>query len=76
VYVDANKNSMLDSGEAGIGGITVTLKNSSGNVIATTTTAANGTYSFTGLAAGPILSWLPQPQAATTWRQSVRSQLL
>jgi len=28
VYVDANKNSMLDSGEAGIGGITVTLKNS------------------------------------------------
>jgi len=45
LYVDANKNSMLDSGEAGIGGITVTLKNSNGTVIATTTTASNGTYS-------------------------------
>ena len=36
----------------GIGGVTVYLKSTSGAVIATTTTASNGTYSFTGLNPG------------------------
>jgi len=35
-----------------LSGITINLKNSSGNTIATTTTDANGNYSFTGVAAG------------------------
>jgi hypothetical protein len=48
-YVDANKNGVRDSGEAGIGGVTVTL---SGGATATATTAADGSYSFTGLTAG------------------------
>jgi uncharacterized protein (DUF2141 family) len=48
-YVDANKNGVRDSGETGIGGVTVTL---SGGASATTTTAADGSYSFTGLNSG------------------------
>jgi uncharacterized protein (DUF2141 family) len=48
-YVDANKNGVRDSGEAGIGGVTVTL---SGGASATATTAADGSYSFTGLNSG------------------------
>lgn len=52
LYVDANKNSVLDSGEAKLGGITVTLKDANGNTVATTTTAGDGTYGFSGLRAG------------------------
>ncbi len=49
VYVDANRNQTFDAGEATIGGVTVTLSNG-----ATTTSAANGSYSFSNLTAG---SW-------------------
>jgi len=52
LYIDANKNSLLDSGEAKLGNVTVTLKDGNGNVIGTTPTAPDGTYSFTGLPAG------------------------
>jgi hypothetical protein len=55
VYTDSNKNSVLDGGEPGIGGVTVTLTGTDANnnpVSKTTTTAANGTYSFAGLLAG------------------------
>ncbi len=52
VYVDLNKNGGLDSGEPGIGGVAVTLEAANNSVIATTTTAANGTCIFTNLAAG------------------------
>jgi len=48
LYTDLNHNGVLDSGEPGIGGVTVTLT-SGGTVIATTATASNGTYTFTGL---------------------------
>ncbi len=47
VFSDANNNGIQDPGEVGIGGVTVTLKNG-GTTIATTTTAADGTYRFTG----------------------------
>ncbi|MEO7715843.1 MAG: SdrD B-like domain-containing protein [Capsulimonas sp.] len=52
LYVDGNKNSGLDNGETGLSGLTVNLLDAAGNIIATTTTGSNGTYSFTGLAAG------------------------
>ncbi len=52
LYVDANKNLTLDSGEAKLGGITVTLKDGSGAVVGTTVTATDGTYSFANLVAG------------------------
>jgi hypothetical protein len=51
-YTDANANKAFDAGETPLAGVTVTLKNSTGAVAATATTAADGSYSFTGLAAG------------------------
>ena len=53
VFTDANADGVQEKGEAGLTGQTVNLVNASGSVIATTTTAANGTYSFTGVAPGP-----------------------
>ena len=45
-YVDANRNGAMDSGEAAIGGVEITGPGG------TTTTAADGSYSFSGLDAG------------------------
>ncbi|MBV7534453.1 carboxypeptidase regulatory-like domain-containing protein [Duganella sp. sic0402] len=46
VWEDKNGNGVQDAGEAGIGGVTVQLKDSTGKVVQTTTTAADGKYSF------------------------------
>jgi len=62
VWLDANLNGVQDSNEAGISGVTATLKNAAGATLATTTTDANGKYQFTQLAAGNytvVLSSLP-----------------
>ena len=48
VWNDVNGNGLQDSGEAGLAGVTVKLLGSDGStVISTTTTDANGKYSFT-----------------------------
>src|SRR5581483_3685066 len=52
VWLDTNGNGIQDAGETGINGVTVQLLNSSGTVIATTTTAGDGNYTFSNLAAG------------------------
>lgn len=52
VWLDVNINGVQDSGEAGISGLTVTLTDSLGTVIATQNTGSNGEYLFSGLAAG------------------------
>lgn len=52
VWLDENRNGIQDSTESGVAGVTVELKDASGNVIATTTTDANGNYLFSGLAPG------------------------
>ena len=54
VFLDSNADGVEDDGEAGLGGVTVQLLDANGNPIAgaTTTTAANGSYSFTGLVPG------------------------
>ncbi len=56
VYNDANGNGLLDSGETGLAGETVTLTGTTSTGAAITpiseTVASNGTYSFTGLAPG------------------------
>ncbi len=53
VYVDSNDNGVRDAGEAGIGGVRVTLLDAKGNpTSAATTTDANGFYRFEGLLPG------------------------
>ncbi len=51
-FADSNADGVQEAGEAGLGGITVKLVSSTGAVLATTTTAANGSYSFTGVTPG------------------------
>ena len=46
VFLDVNKDGDLQTGEVGIPGVTITLTNSAGAVVGTTTTDANGNYSF------------------------------
>lgn len=53
VYVDINNNGVFDSGEAPIAGVTMRLLAADGTPTGVTTvTAADGTYSFEGLAPG------------------------
>jgi hypothetical protein len=51
-WFDANKNGKQDTSERSIAGVTVTLKGPSGSVLFTTTTDANGLYTFTSLVPG------------------------
>ncbi len=52
LFQDANQDGTLDDGESGLSGWTVNLLNSSSQVIASTTTDANGDYAFSGLNPG------------------------
>ena len=52
VWNDFNRNGIQEAGEPGVSDVTMQLKDCSQNVIRTTTTDANGNYSFTGLGAG------------------------
>jgi protocatechuate 3,4-dioxygenase beta subunit len=52
VWYDANKDGIQDPTEAAVPGVTVKLYNAAGNVVATTTTDAEGKYLFPGLANG------------------------
>jgi uncharacterized repeat protein (TIGR01451 family) len=51
-FIDTNRNGIQDAGEPALPGVTVTLADSSGHDVATTTTDANGFYSFTDLRPG------------------------
>ncbi len=52
VWRDCNADSTIDVGGPGLAGVTVTLKDTSGTVVATTLTDANGAYTFGNLTAG------------------------
>ena len=52
VFLDCDGSGDLTGGDTGLGNIVVTLKDSSGQVVATTTTDANGAYCFYGVNAG------------------------
>ncbi len=52
VWLDANGNALQDAGETGLNGVTVQLLDAGNNVIATTTTAGDGNYTFSALPAG------------------------
>ena len=65
-YNDLNGNSARDPGELGMNGWTINLEQPAGTVIQTKTTAADGSYSFTGLAPGTyVISEVQQ----TGWTQ-------
>lgn len=52
VYKDKDRSETLNNSEPGFDGITVNLLGEDGQVVATTTTKADGTYSFSKLPAG------------------------
>ncbi|MBU4234741.1 MAG: DUF11 domain-containing protein [Proteobacteria bacterium] len=52
VWLDFNRDGIMDPSESGIPGVVVGLKNASGNFIATTTTDSSGNYLFTDLPDG------------------------
>ncbi len=52
VYVDTDQDRVRDAGEAPIAGVTITLLDQNGSIVATTQTDANGQYKFTGLRPG------------------------
>ncbi|NER29579.1 MAG: hypothetical protein F6J89_18640, partial [Symploca sp. SIO1C4] len=59
VFEDSNGNGIQDAGESGVDGVLVKLQNPDGSAVTdgdgnpiTTTTAADGSYSFTGLTPG------------------------
>ena len=52
VWDDANGDGVQDAGETGLAGVTLSLVDASGNVVATTTTDADGYYYFADIEAG------------------------
>jgi hypothetical protein len=52
IWADINADGDLDAGENGIGGVTINLLDRDGNIVATTTTAPDGSYLFDNLPPG------------------------
>ena len=71
VYVDSDNDGVFDTGESGIGGVTVTLLDSLGNVVSTTLTLADGSYRFENLLAGTYTISETQPLIYTDGLDSV-----
>ena len=57
VWEDLNGDGVQDAGEPGISGVTVTLRDSNGDVVGTDVTDANGNYSFENLGRGTPTRW-------------------
>ncbi|WP_338760990.1 SdrD B-like domain-containing protein [Massilia sp. METH4] len=64
VWEDRNGNGMQDSGETGVAGATVTLVDAKGDKVASTTTDAQGNYTFT-TAAGNYTVQVAKPAGYT-----------
>ena len=62
VYHDRNNNGIQDPGEEGIEGVVIQLFDADGNVVAETTTDANGDYCFEDLAPGEYKIREQQPE--------------
>ncbi len=61
VWVDANNDGLIGGAETKINNVTVRLRNAAGVIVATTTTSATGTYTFSGLAVGDYTVEETQP---------------
>ena len=62
VYADADGDCEQDPDEIGLGGVTITLRDAAGTVVATTTTDADGNYAFDDLAPGEYTITETQPE--------------
>ncbi len=65
VWIDSNNNGRVDGGETGLAGVAVRLYDASENLIASTTTDANGEYVFVGLTAGDYRIEITTPSGFT-----------
>jgi large repetitive protein len=52
VWLDSNRNTTLDTGEADIVGVALTLRDASNATVTVTTTVADGSYNFANIPAG------------------------
>ena len=71
-FNDLNGNGSQDNGEPGFGGTTIELRDTNGNVIATTTTLASGDYEFLNVSNGEytVVMTTPSGFKATTPAQA------
>lgn len=60
VWKDLNQNGLQDSGEPGIGGVTLTLQDAEGHIV-TTTTDGDGQYLFSNLLFGTVTVTVTPP---------------
>jgi len=77
VYHDRNDNGAIDAGEEGIGGVQLQLNLLTGNglvAVGTTTTDANGHYSFTNLVPGTYTVTEVQPAGWTDGKDTAGSK--
>jgi uncharacterized protein (DUF2141 family) len=76
VFLDANGDGQLNSGEQQLAGMLVQLIDSSGNIVASTHTASNGSYQFDDLALGTYrVRVAPVPGLHSTTGDPVKVQL-
>jgi uncharacterized repeat protein (TIGR01451 family) len=68
VFNDANGNGILNTGDTGRGGVTLTLRDETGKVVATTTSRTDGSYSFGSLVPGTytLTETVPAGQTPTS----------
>ncbi|MCB0663270.1 MAG: carboxypeptidase regulatory-like domain-containing protein, partial [Saprospiraceae bacterium] len=71
VWEDSNENGLQDASENGIAGVTVRLLGTTGSLMNTTTTDANGNYTFNNLLAGNYLVEFVQPAGMVGTLQNV-----
>ncbi len=69
VFGDRNANGRIDFREGGLGGWTVELLNSEGDIVDTTTTLASGKYNFSGLELDTYEVRVVMPDG---WKQTTR----
>ncbi|MEV4776667.1 SdrD B-like domain-containing protein [Microbacterium sp. LWH12-1.2] len=65
VWLDEDRDGIQDAGEAGIAGVKVELLNAAGDVVATVTTGADGSYLFEGVECGTYRVRFTLPEGNT-----------